>query len=140
MAARPLTAACTTIEPMAVMEYCSPIGKPIDISRSSSAFRGRRSSRDRRKMGYRLNRIARHSRPLIACDTTVAILAPTEARVRRLIAREGITEEYARARIAAQKTDDFYRKHCTCILENNGTREEYANHARTLFRSILEVN
>ena len=37
------------------------------------------------------------------CDVTVGILAPVEDRVKRLIAREGITEEYARARIAAQK-------------------------------------
>ena len=74
------------------------------------------------------------------CDVTVGILAPVEDRVKRLIAREGITEDYARTRIAAQKNDDFYRENCTYILENNGTREEYANHARTLFRSILEVN
>ena len=41
------------------------------------------------------------------CDVTVGIVAPAEDRVRRLIAREGITEEYARARIAAQKPDSF---------------------------------
>ena len=73
------------------------------------------------------------------CDFTVGIIAPVEQRVQRLIAREGITAEYARARIAAQKPDSFYREHCTYILENNGTQEEYANAARILFRSLLEV-
>lgn len=73
------------------------------------------------------------------CDVTVGIIAPLEQRVARLIAREGISEDYARARIAAQKPDDFYREHCTYILENNGSQEEYANHARTLFRGLLEV-
>ncbi len=72
------------------------------------------------------------------CDVTVGILAPVEERVRRLVAREGISEAYARSRIASQKPDSFYRTHCTYILENNGSQEEYANHARTLFRSLLE--
>ena len=71
------------------------------------------------------------------CAFTVGIIAPAEQRVQRLIAREGITAEYARARIAAQKPDDFYREHCTYILENNGSQEEYAKNARTLFRSLL---
>ena len=71
------------------------------------------------------------------CDVTVGILAPVEDRVRRLIAREGITESYARSRIAAQKSDDFYRQNCTFILENNGAQETYARAARDLFQKIL---
>ena len=74
------------------------------------------------------------------CDVTVGIIAPAEERVRRLIAREGITEEYARARIAAQKPDQFYYEHCGYILENNTTQEEYAKNARNLFRRIMEVD
>lgn len=71
------------------------------------------------------------------CDVTVGILAPVEDRVKRLIAREGITEEYARARIAAQKSDDFYRQNCTYILENDGAQDRYAREARDLFQKIL---
>lgn len=74
------------------------------------------------------------------CDVTVGIIAPAEERVRRLIAREGITEEYARARIAAQKPDQFYYDNCGYILENNTTQEEYAKNARNLFRRIMEVD
>ena len=33
------------------------------------------------------------------CDVTVAVTAPEEIRVQRLIARDGISEEYARSRI-----------------------------------------
>ena len=36
------------------------------------------------------------------CDVTVAVTAPLEDRVRRLMARDGISESYARSRIAAQ--------------------------------------
>ena len=52
------------------------------------------------------------------CDFTVAVIAPAELRVRRIMARDGISEEYARLRIGAQKDDDFYRTHCTAVLEN----------------------
>lgn len=39
------------------------------------------------------------------CDLTVALTAPPEVRLRRIMARDGISEERARARIAAQKPD-----------------------------------
>ena len=35
------------------------------------------------------------------CDVTVAVTAPADIRVQRLILRDGITEEYARSRIGA---------------------------------------
>ncbi len=53
------------------------------------------------------------------CHRTVGLLAPPEMRLRRIMARDGIGEEYARLRIAAQKGDDFYRLHCTDILTND---------------------
>ena len=59
------------------------------------------------------------------CDITVAVTAPTEDRVRRLMARDEISEDYARSRIAAQHDEDWFRKHCDCILENNGTQMHF---------------
>ena len=59
------------------------------------------------------------------CDLTVAVTAPVEARVARLIARDGISESYARSRIAAQHEEDWFRKRCDYVLENNGTQEEF---------------
>lgn len=53
------------------------------------------------------------------CDLTVAVTAPLEARVLRLMARDGITEEYARLRIAAQKSDAWFRQNASFVLENN---------------------
>ena len=52
------------------------------------------------------------------CDVTVAVIAPEEARVRRLMFRDEITEDYARQRIAAQHTDEWFREHCDYVLEN----------------------
>ena len=53
------------------------------------------------------------------CRRTVAVLAPSEQRVRRIMARDGIPEEYARLRVQAQKDDEFYHTHCTDTLFND---------------------
>ena len=60
------------------------------------------------------------------CDVTVAVTAPKEARIHRLIVRDGITEEYARKRIAAQHDDDWFRKRCDHILVNDEKIDAFA--------------
>ena len=73
------------------------------------------------------------------CDATFAITAPPEVRLKRIMVRDGITEEYARSRIAAQKPDSFYRKRCTMVLENRaGSREEFERLIREFFTDYLE--
>lgn len=70
------------------------------------------------------------------CDLTVAVVADPEVRVRRLMARDGITQDYARARIAAQKPVEFYTVRADLVLENNGTEEAFAARCRALFSEI----
>ena len=59
------------------------------------------------------------------CDLTVAVTAPSEVRVQRLMKRDGISEDYARSRIAAQHDEDWFRQRCHWILENNGTEIQF---------------
>ena len=59
------------------------------------------------------------------CDTTVAVVAPTEIRVKRLMARDNIPEDYARSRIAAQHEESWFRERCDEILENNGDLDSF---------------
>ena len=54
------------------------------------------------------------------CDVTVAICAPREDRVQRLMAREGISREYAEKRIDAQRPQEQFSALCQHTLENNG--------------------
>lgn len=54
------------------------------------------------------------------CEKVVGVLADTETRVRRIMARDGIDEQAARARILAQPKDEFYREKCDYILQNSG--------------------
>lgn len=58
------------------------------------------------------------------CDQTIAVTAPLELRVRRIMARDGITEQYARLRISAQKADEYYRSKCDCELTNSADTAE----------------
>ena len=60
------------------------------------------------------------------CDVTVAVTAPTEDRVRRLMARDGISESYARSRIAAQHDENWFRQRCDHILSNDTTLGAFA--------------
>ena len=59
------------------------------------------------------------------CDTTVAVTAPEDARIARLMARDGITEEYARLRINAQKSNEEFSRLCDHTLCNDGTAEDF---------------
>jgi len=73
------------------------------------------------------------------CDRTVAVTAPVELRVRRIMARDGIDEQYARMRISAQKPDDFYREKCDCVLENSSdSPEAFQQEARNYFEKLID--
>lgn len=61
------------------------------------------------------------------CDVTVAVTAPEESRIQRLMVRDGISREYARQRIAAQHDPDWFRQRCDYCLENSGTQAEFQN-------------
>lgn len=59
------------------------------------------------------------------CDVTAAVTAPEELRVKRLMERDNISEEYARSRISAQHKEDWFREHCDYILENKNTKVQF---------------
>ena len=70
------------------------------------------------------------------CDVTVAVTAPVEDRVRRLMARDGISEEYARSRIAAQHEDGWFRERCTYVLTNSGSMDAFATKCVAFLRDL----
>lgn len=71
------------------------------------------------------------------CDVTVAVTAPVEVRVARLMVRDSIPESYARARIAAQPSEDFFRARCDYVLENNGTAQEFREKCLAFFSGLV---
>lgn len=74
------------------------------------------------------------------CQATVAITAPADIRVERIMAREGISREYAQSRVNAQNPEEFYTSRCQHTLRNDcASAQEFGARAETLFRSILNV-
>lgn len=71
------------------------------------------------------------------CDRTVAIVADEDVRIRRLVARDHVTEAYARARIAAQKPAAWYADQADLVLENNGTEADFEAACRDAFSRLL---
>ena len=73
------------------------------------------------------------------CRRTVAVIAPAETRVARIMARDGIPEAYARLRVRAQKDEAFYRARCTDVLVNDcGSAAAFTEKARQALETILK--
>ncbi len=71
------------------------------------------------------------------CDTTVAVCAPVEDRVRRLMQRDGISREYAQNRIKAQKSEEWFREMCAHTLCNDGAQDEFREKCREFLDELL---
>ena len=73
------------------------------------------------------------------CHATVAVVAPPEVRVARIMAREGISQDYAWSRVRAQKPDSYFTGGCGYTLNNDcASGAEFAARARALLESILQ--
>ena len=70
------------------------------------------------------------------CDVTVAVTAPEEDRIRRLMIRDGIDRDYAKRRIAAQKSAEWFRERCDFCLENNGTQADFQETCLAFLRKL----
>ena len=55
------------------------------------------------------------------CDALVLVTAPQAASLARIMARDGLTEEQARRRLAAQLPEGVLRAAADYVLENSGT-------------------
>ena len=71
------------------------------------------------------------------CDVVISVLSSADLRIERIKARDGLTDERARARVAAQKPDDFYVSHSHYVLTNTEDVSEFFQKAEELFRSLL---
>lgn len=67
------------------------------------------------------------------CTRTVGVVADENRRYDRIVARDGLTADAAKARMNAQKSEAFFRTHCDAIIENNGDREALEQRIREVF-------
>ena len=58
------------------------------------------------------------------CQRSVCVIADKETQIRRVMARDGISEEEALSRLSRQKSNDYYRSRCDYELNNSASHEE----------------
>jgi len=71
------------------------------------------------------------------CRIKVAVTAPVEKRVERIMARDGISRESAMLRISAQRSDAYFKENCTHVLYNDGSEEEFIKRCKLFFKEII---
>lgn len=70
------------------------------------------------------------------CDHIVCVLADEDIRVDRIIRRDGITPDQARARIASQISNELLASRCDSIIYNNGSIYELDDQVLSLITKI----
>lgn len=76
------------------------------------------------------------------CDHVIAVVAPESERISRIVARDGISEEYAMQRMKAQKSEEFFRECGNTVLENrDSSKEEFFQKAYDILKNkIIKEN
>lgn len=67
------------------------------------------------------------------CTRTVGVVADENRRYERIVSRDGLTADAAKARMNAQKSEAYFCTHCDEIIENNGDREALEKRIREVF-------
>lgn len=73
------------------------------------------------------------------CHRVIAVLAPMELRLRRIIERDGLTREQALTRIQAQPSDAFYLERTKDILYNDGEPEKLERQLISLYDELFPL-
>ena len=125
-----------------------------ELERRFGHLRGENGSIDRKRLGAivfgdpeklaQLNAVAQtatvdRTRALVEECRRQGRAAPPEVRVRRIMARDGIPEDYAWSRVRAQKPEEYFRGHCGHVLVNDcASAEEFSVRAKALLQTILQ--
>lgn len=70
------------------------------------------------------------------CAHVIAVIAPSELRLARIMARDGLTREAAEARMRAQKDDDFYTARADFVVVNAGEPSALAAEAARIMAAL----
>ena len=70
------------------------------------------------------------------CSLVFSVLAPYEDRLKRIKERDGLTDDQAKARMAAQYPEQFFLDNSDYIIDNDGTAEDLHNQMHQVFQAI----
>ncbi len=71
------------------------------------------------------------------CDVIIAVIASDDVRIERIMQRDSLTEEQARARISRQLSNDFLAENANYTLVNNGSESELMQKVDLVAEKIL---
>jgi dephospho-CoA kinase len=74
-----------------------------------------------------------------SCDQTVVVIAPDEARIARVMARDGVTREDVERRIAAQIAPASARERAGYVSENDGDLALLRARSDAVFEELLRA-
>ena len=72
------------------------------------------------------------------CDTVIAVVAPDECRLERIMKRDGLTAEAARMRMSAQHPCEYYSSGAEYTIVNDGTLEQLHKKAEQVLQNIFK--
>ena len=72
-----------------------------------------------------------------ACDLTLAVTAPRETRLARIMARDGLTRAEAEQRLNAQHEDTYFSDRCSAVLVNDGDEAALTKQFNRLMKEKL---
>jgi dephospho-CoA kinase len=71
------------------------------------------------------------------CDTVIAVTAPLDIRIQRIINRDSITPEFAKARIGAQHENSYYTQKSQYCFEGSIPLKDIPYKLRRLLEKII---
>ena len=72
------------------------------------------------------------------CESVIGVIASRETRIARIMARDGLSQAAAAARIDAQPDQAFYQAHCHYLIENDGSIPALEAQAQTVWAQIIK--
>lgn len=86
-----------------------------------------------------------HDNPLLvemgaaaACDVVIVVDVPPEVQVARMVSDRGMSEQDARARIAAQAPRETRLAAADVVIENTGTREQLSARIDEVWKDLVD--
>ena len=74
-----------------------------------------------------------------SCDMIIAVIAPIESRIRRIMNRDKISEERAKQRVLSQKADDFYSSVADMTIFNDKDESDFMQTVKEVSVAISKL-
>ena len=71
------------------------------------------------------------------CDRIIGVIADRDVRLKRLLARDGLSREEIERRMSVQLSEEFFIAHCDDIIDNSGAPEDLSRKAAQIYERLV---